>query len=271
VRNRWGKREGPRTVTVAIVDQSEPLRIGAVFGRAFRALGGNLLVIFPLTLIIVGIPDFLTSYMLNDYRRGLMMTGGNTAGISLLLLLIGSILQTLASGALLMPVMRDREGGKAGFIESMHAFMVRAPRLICVALLYAIGTIIGLILLLVPYVFLAISWAVVAPVAAGETFGANAAFGRSKALVQGDRMRILGIGLVTLTIMGLIGFAALIVEAFIFRETSLDLSRTPAVLAVSAIGTTISSAFGAAVQCALYLELRARKDGPSGQLGAIFA
>jgi hypothetical protein len=63
----------------------------------------------------------------------------------------------------------------------------------------------------------------------------------------------------------------LIVEAFIFRETSLDLSRTPAVLAVSAIGTTISSAFGAAVQCALYLELRARKDGPSGQLGAIFA
>jgi hypothetical protein len=263
-------REGPRRVTVAIVDQSEPLRIGAVLGSAFRALGGNPLVVFPLMLIIVGIPDFLTSYMLDDYRRGLMEAGGNTGGITLLLFLIGSILQTLAAGALLQPVMLDREGGKAGFIESMNAFIVRAPRLIAVALLYAIGTIIGLILLLVPYFFLATSWAVVAPVAAGEAFGANAAFGRSKALAQGARTRILGIGVVTLTIMGLIGFAALIVEAFIFHETSLDLLRSPAVLAVSAIGTTISSAFCAAVQCALYLELKARKDGPSRQLGAIF-
>jgi hypothetical protein len=254
-------------VTVAIRNSNEPLRIGAVLGAAFHAIGRNFLVMIVVAAIVIGVPDFLLASALRTYQQNPMENPHRA--LSMLSLLVGLGLQSLGSGALMLPVMRDREGGRAGLIETLAVFARRAPRLIAVAFLYALGLIISLMVLFIPFFFVATSWAVVPAVAAAEPVGVNGAFARGKALMQGSRTRILGVGLVALLVMGTIGFVTLIAEIIAVGEAGIGLATRA--LVMGAIGSTISGAFCAAVQCSLYLELRDRKDGPSEQLDAIFA
>jgi hypothetical protein len=254
-------------MTIAIRETNGPIRIGAVLGAAFHALGNNPLVTFGIALIVAGLPNFLIAYLINSYRD----PDSANRGLTLLSAFSTFAFQSLASSALLLPVMRDHEGRKAGLIESVSIFLLRAPRLIGVALLYAIGLTISIMMLLIPFFFVATSWAAVPAVVAAEPVSVNGAFRRGKALMEGARTRIFAIGLVTLAVMFLIAFIALMIEYLIGGESVFLLTPRPELLAIGAIGSTISGAICAAIQCALYLELRDRNDGPSQQLDTIFA
>ena len=258
-------------MTVAIRDQNQPLRVGAVLGAAFHALGHHAIVMFVIAFIVIGPPDFLLADLINGYRQAAIDAGSTNRGITLLSFLITVALQSLASSALLLPVMRDREGGAAGLTESLGVLARQAPRLIGVAILYAIGLTISLVMLLVPFFFVATSWAAVPAVAAAETVGVNGAFRRGKALMQGSRTRILGIALVTFALLVMISFLTLMVGFLAVGEDAFTFTTRPGILAIDAIGSTIGGAVCGAVQCALYLELRDRKDGPSEQLDVIFS
>jgi len=128
--------------------------------------------------------------------------------------------------------------------------------------------------LLVPYFFVATRWSVVGAVVASEEVGINAAFGRSSDLTDGVRLRILGLlmvsGVAQILLFAL--FVALLVPITGVAVALQDFTLQPAAFAMRLLWETLTIGFSAVLQCALYVALRERREGPvTSHLSEIFA
>jgi len=84
----------------------------------------------------------------------------------------------------------------------------RLAALIVAGVLAALGIVVGLILLIVPGLYLLTRWALITPVIVIENRSAGEAFRRSSELTAGSRWKVLGVVVVTLLI--LIVFSAIV-------------------------------------------------------------
>lgn len=143
-------------------------------------------------------------------------------------------------------------GGVPGVGELFSAVGPRLGRLIAAGLLAGIGIVIGLILIIVPGLYLLTIWAVVAPVIVIEGAAIGASFGRSQQLVKGDGWQVFGVLAVLFVIGAFIGF---MVRAVFGAQDFLGAflgSLIPNILLAPV------SALAAAV---IYFELRRLKEG----------
>lgn len=252
------------------LEELPPLEIGTTFSNAFTLIGSHPLIVFGLSLILGALPTRLLYYAAAaPASQPLAVAGGK------LLAPLGSMaIQDIVSGMLVGTALIVAQGDKAAPVSALRPGLQRLVPLILVAFLYTLGCFIGLCALIVPFFFLWIRWSVVGPVVVAENIGVSAAFGRSSELTKGSRLRILGLLIIATLIQSV--FAALIMLLGLplagLSTHAASLATNPASIAVQAVMETLVVGFTASIQCALYIELKQRCDGPlADQLSEIFA
>lgn len=239
-----------------------PLDVGVTISQAFALVGRYPVKIFGAALIAGAIPLRVISYVMSGYTAP-----GIPAGINSLPAFFASIMIHTVVAGLLVGSAVDQDTGRGSGLR-------RLPQLFAAGLLAAVGSIIALLCLLIPYLFLITRWSVVGPVVASENISINQAFGRSSQLSEGARLRILGI--IVLAGVGeslLVIAGMLLVAAFSGVETALqEFSLQPAAMTMRIAVQTLTIGFTGALHCALYVQLKERREGPrADQLREIFA
>jgi hypothetical protein len=238
------------------------LDVGVTIGRAFALIGQYPIKIFGVALIAGAIPLRMTDYAMSGHTAQ-----GIPAGINALpTFLVSIIIHTVVAGLLI--------GSTTGRDAGIGSGMRRLPQLFAAGLLAAAGSIIALLCLLVPYLFLITRWSVVGPVVASENISVNQAFGRSSQLSEDARLRILGILVLAGVGESLLLMASMLLLApFLGVEAAVqEFSLQPAALTMRILIQTLTIGFTGALHCALYVQLRERREGPlTDQLAEIFA
>jgi hypothetical protein len=156
--------------------------------------------------------------------------------------------------AALVKAVEDVRDGRAD-LSLQETFDAARPRLgsvIVAGILAGLGIIVGLLLLVVPGLFLMTIWAVIVPVIVLENRSAGESFSRSRDLVRGNGWGVFGV--IVLTILLLIGF-----------EIVLGLILTPFAdwlrgFVSNIVSGTLTAPFIAVVLTLLYFRLRGAKE-----------
>jgi hypothetical protein len=183
------------------------LDIGSVFERIFATYGKQFGVLVGVALVI-----FIPVAIVN----GLVQSGDTTWWGALLSVVIGFIGTYWYQGTVVLAADDWLEDGKRdhsiGSLLSASAPFI--PALIAVGILAGIAIAIGLVLIIIPGLFLITIWAVLSPVIVLEKSSVFGSFGRSMELTKGNRWRVFGVLVLLFIITAIIGG---IVSA-IFRE-----------------------------------------------------
>ena len=242
--------------------ENRPFDIGCTIGRAFALIGRYPIKVMGLALLIGAGPTRALYYVLSTDQP----TRGSIILHSLAEIIAALLIQTVLAGLLIGSATRQDAGIGPG--------ARRLPSLIGAGLLNGIGSVIAMICLLIPYLFVLTRWSVVGAVLGNENRGISEAFGRSSELTEGVRWRIFG-----LILLSAVGQALLLMVGMLlvtpFTGTLVagqEFTLNPFALTMRLAIETCTIGFGAALQCALYVALRERRDGPkTDQLTEIFA
>ena len=193
-------------------------------------------------------------------------------GIGSLLILLLTLLFNLMLIATIVDVARGREGGNA--LSRAGTVLAWLPGVVIATILVAVACGVGLMLLVVPGLYLLVRWSVWFVARADERRGAFAALGTSWRLVGGNWWRVsvvLFVAFVVVFVLTMLfGFFGGLL-AGIFRA---DLVTTVLLTQVAgAIGQVLYLPAISAALVAVYLDLKLRKDGVDleariGSLGA---
>lgn len=257
--------------------RSERFSTGRVFRRAFGTITANPLAGLGIALLFGALPSEAYQYVdLHFIESGLSLrsTLPRIAG-NLGASIVTMVFATVAQGVFIRLTLAHEESRRPSFAEAGMTGVRTLLPLLGLGLVAALGTTIGLAMLLVPGVFLILMWAVAAPVLVEERCGIRAALRRSATLGEGSWGSIFAIGLVVggiqvalvLLLPKLTGFSS---EAALIRMVA---DPFPALyLSVQLLTSTLTATLSAAVFTSLYVELRNFKQGtPKDALAEIFA
>jgi hypothetical protein len=222
------------------------LDTGRVFERIFKIYGEQFTLLIPAALLLF-LPVALINGLLRD--EGGVLLGLAAAAIS--------VIATFWYQGMIVEAVRDIiDGRRDHTIGSL--FSAAAPfiwPLFAVGVLAGIAIGIGLLLLIVPGLFLLTIWAVLVPSIVIDRTGVFGAFGRSRQLVRGDGWRVFGVIVVLFLLQVVI---SLILSAIANAATDsfvgyaiADLLLSVLVLPLSAIAATV-----------MYVELRRIRGEP---------
>jgi hypothetical protein len=194
-------------------------------------------------------------YLAAAVIAALLALGGTTIGA-----LLGSLVEIVAAfllQATLVKAVQDVRDGRADLSlgETVRAATPYLGAVVGASILAGIAITIGLILLIVPGLYLITIWAVIVPVIVLEQSGAMASFGRSYQLVKGRGWHVFG----TLVLAWLILLAVSLVLGLIFSALPNALGRGLS----SVISGTIVAPFIALVVTLVYYRLSANSREPS--------
>jgi Membrane domain of glycerophosphoryl diester phosphodiesterase len=163
--------------------QRRPMDTGEIFGEAFRLYSENA-VLFLGVLAVLLVPLALLELILPAFS--FLSIFVNTFSLAALILVIGA-----------------RELGKDISIrEAYESVGVNTyVNLLITNILAGIAIVIGLVLLIVPGVYLLVRFAFIDPAVVLEKKGITEAFSRSSELVKGSWWRIFGIGLLVFILL----------------------------------------------------------------------
>jgi hypothetical protein len=239
-------------MTAASYDAGRDFRVGNVFSRAWQIFTANFIFFFIVTFI-VALPN-------------LVLTAGrdpSTLGWGLAIaIILGVVLNTVGQAVLLYAAFQYLRGHTVQPGEALQLGLSRFLPLLGLAILYGLGLALGFVLLVVPFFFLIVMWAVVVPACVVEGLGPIASMSRSTQLTKGHRWKIFGI-IILLLIVSAIG------------SKLIPLILAPAGLVVMALGTVIWTAIWAAywncILIMIYHDLRVAKEGiDTHQIASVF-
>jgi hypothetical protein len=220
------------------------LDVGATLSEVFSIYGAQAGVLLPVAFWL-----FLVVAIVN----GLI---GTSLVMLAVALAVGTIAGTLYQGTvvgLVRDVQDGRRDSSAG--DLLRSAMPFILPLIGAGLLAGIAIGIGMILLIVPGLFLATIWAVIAPVIVVEGSGVGGAFGRSRELVRGNGWPVFGVIVVA--------FVIVLVGGLVFGAIAAGIADGPLVRIVfSALASTITAPVSALVASVLYFRLREIEGTP---------
>lgn len=214
-----------------------------VIGKVFRIYAERAAVLLPVAALL-----FLVAAVFR-------LLGLDSPGLGLVGGLVGLLLSTLYTGMVVELVNDVRDGrldqSVGGLFRSVTPILLP---LLAVSILTAIGIGIGLVLLIVPGLFLATIWSVVAPVTVLERPGVLAAFGRSRELVKGNGWQVFGVIVLFIVIFLAIGIVLAILGA---------LASDVGEVALGYVGDVLTAPLVALASAVLYFELKAVKEEPA--------
>jgi hypothetical protein len=232
---------------------NQKLDVARIFERIFEMYREQFTLLIPAALVIF-VPVAIVS--------GLVYAG-STGVIGALIVAAVSTIGTYWFQGMVVEAARDiLDGRRDHTVGSLvqSALPVIGPLLVA-GILAGIGIAIGLILLIVPGLFLLTIWAVIAPVIVIERRGATDSFGRSRELVRGHGWQVFGV-IVVIFLVELIVSAVL--QAIANSAVDSFVGYTVADLIVRLLVAPLA-ALAAAV---LFFELKALKGEPVLGTGA---
>jgi hypothetical protein len=254
------------------------MSIGRVLNTAFGAIFGNLFVMLGIAFLFGGLPKGLVTYFQQDAQA--RITGGQVMPTEFLTITLGGLVLTMlftvvAQGALVRATMAASRGETARFGECLATAFRRLLQLLGLGLVSGIAFLFAAVLLIVPAIILATVWYVAAPLVVAERRGVFAALGRSAELTKGERWNIVLVLLITLGFMLVIFMLSSVLTGVALALSASGGSFSGLALpmaTVGAISTTLQTTLTGAIPTAVYIELRALKEGPETQgLDDIFA
>jgi hypothetical protein len=225
---------------------NQKLDVARVFERIFQIYRDQFTLLIPAALVVF-VPVAILS--------GLIYAGDISIFGALLVAAIATIATYWFQGMVVEAAEDILDGRRDHTVGSLVRSVtpVIAP-LIVAGILAGIAVGIGLLLLIVPGLFLLTIWAVVAPVVVLERKGAIDAFGRSRELVKGHGWQVFGV----IVVLFLLQF---IVSAVI-QAIANGISDSFAAYALSdLIVRLLVAPLSALAAAVLYFELRGRKEG----------
>jgi hypothetical protein len=167
--------------------------------------------------------------------------------------ILGWAASSLASGAVVRAVADIHLGRSVDWRASIRHAMTFLGPLLLGSFLFAAGVSVGFVLLVIPGIFLAITWVVFSPAIVIEDQGAVRSLSRSWELVSGRRWPTLGVFIVFFLLTGLVSSVLSRILSFGSGFTFADVVVTTAIGVVLAPITAITVVV-------IYLDLRARKE-----------
>jgi hypothetical protein len=193
------------------------------------------------------------------YTVGLGQTGtgiGATIGVAL----IGFLAQLLSIGAVFRLVLDDYMGRRISIGESFSYAASRLLALVWISILYAVLVAIGLVLFVLPGVYLIVAFSVAIPVVMIEGRTGFKGLERSVRLVSGRWWATCGrlvLAWLLVVVVSLILGALNLTSALNVSSVTLWLVVNAVIAAVEAI---LTAPFTAAVATVIYVDLRVRKE-----------
>ncbi|MDR3508157.1 MAG: hypothetical protein P4L64_09700 [Caulobacteraceae bacterium] len=236
--------------------------MGRVIQRTFDVLGQNIGPFLIISVLFIALPTELS---------GLTQTQKGGGLIKFVLFLIQLAASSAGQAAAIWGAVNALDGGKADVQEWIRQGAPHWWRVIAISLLTGIAIALASVLFLAPGLYLLTRMVVAVPAQVSENTGVFVAFSRSADLTKGRRWAVLGLVLllfVPLTILEflLIGFANQF-HGGLTAAVSSPVTR----LVVLPLFVCVTTPISLAGVAALYVELRAGREGPgAGRLAAIF-
>ena len=261
-----------------------PLSVGEIVDAAIKMIRANARVLFTISAIVLiplgliqgfitalGIPDAIdTIYsfpvdgtVTDDELNALLSTTVQLLVVALATVIVTGLGSVLVQGASAKALSDLYQGAEPSWQDSLRFGLRRFFPILWATVLIGVASAFGLILYLVPGVWLFTSWSVTVPALVVESKGPVQAMGRSFELVRRRFWPVLG----AVALSYLVYFAVSQVISLITGAITLTGGATPSGgdLWISAVGSTITSVlvvpFMAAVFIVLYFDLRVRAEG----------
>jgi hypothetical protein len=222
--------------------------VGGVIRRVFNIYVDQASVLMPAAAVVFVFTGIIASLLVAD-----------SPGLTFVALLIDLVAGTLFTGMvveLVADVQDGRRDSSPG--QLLQAVTPVLGQLILVAIIAAIGVVIGFILIIVPGLFLITIWFVAAPVVVLERPGALAALSRSRELVRGNGWQVFGVILVLYILVGVVSFIV---------EGVADSAGSGAGIVVSVIIGVLTAPLSALAASVVYFELRGATAGSGPGMG----
>jgi hypothetical protein len=207
----------------------------------YKAHWQHLLTIALAVYAAVAVVSLLLALLLDKWAAGILAA------------LVSLVATFWLQGALVRAVDDIRDGrADLSFAETFGRVRPQLPAIIVAGVLAAIGIIIGLILLIIPGLFLLTRWILIIPVIVLEGRSAGESFGRSRDLVRGHGWNVFGV--IVLTILVLLAFR-IVLEIVLF-----PLSNEFQSFLTELIAGTVATPFAVLAWTLLYVRLREAKE-----------
>ena len=266
-----------------------PLRVGEILDVGIKVYTRNAKTLFALVALVIipvqiigvlviisTIPDALAAGSQNPFEVDPTapvptFDGGEfliyIAG-TLVVALLGFVSTTIATGACFKAVADAYLGSRPEWRQSLRYAFTHLRSLLWVVFLSSIATGFGLLLCLIPGIWLAIIWAVAIPVLLTEGTRGTKALGRSFNLVQPRFWPVCAVVVISYGIRMVVNSAiGGGVVALTFTDIGQNVFLTQVLSgAAGALAAIIATPFQAAVIAVLYFDLRVRQEGFDLQL-----
>jgi hypothetical protein len=187
--------------------------------------------------------------------------------MTLLFTLAYLLINVLAVGAMFALAVRSYLGQKRTVGQVLSETVRRLLPFLGLMLLFYLGVGFGMIALIVPGIFLAVSWAFIAPAFWAEGAGVFTSYGRSWRLISGRRWTVLG--------LVVIGFLVYAVVSAVFGVVGLILLFTDNTLLflvtsdlINAVVSAVALPLFPSILTAAYYDARVRKEAFDLELAA---
>jgi hypothetical protein len=245
-----------------------PLGVGEILDTALAVYRRHAFSLWRVVAVVVALPAALNG-ALAVAEKQVRDSDGSSGSLLLLeslVLLVSFLAFSLAIAAAYRLVADAYLGRTIDPGESLRFGVRRFASVLGVSLLVGVLVAIASIFLLIPGIYLYVTWSLAVPVLLGERLGVTAALGRSHALVRTRFWPCAGVLVLTLLLVLIISFALLAVVAAIVGSSD----NQAVIFLVQGVSSLISDAlvlpFQVAVTTVLYIDLRVRKEGFDIQL-----
>ncbi len=246
-----------------------PLGVGTIFGDSFstvfRHLGPMMLLAgIPAVLgqvvniAVYGVASQNVILAVTDPELYLRLVEPVAPGMQVLTTLLGLLLTGIAMAIVVHATYQSATDGQVNVGRAISGGLSQIVPVIICSLVVLIATYIGIILLIVPGLYIMALWFVVVPAIVVERCGPKA-FGRSAQLTEGYRWPLVGLFLLYLLIMIAVGVIGILIHYLGFNalgETGYWIGY-----AVSAVLGAFTYAFGSTMTARAYMRLREIKEG----------
>jgi hypothetical protein len=237
-----------------------PMGIGEILSTAFQLYRRHWRTLLAIAAVVV-VPLTLVQYLLGDLvrtqgettRNGVVVeTATWSVGIAgLLAALAGILMYLVLTGAITRAVAAEVAGEDPSVEQSYRFGFHRLGSVLLVSVLVGLATIGGLILFVIPGIYIGVRLAVSIEALVVEGRRGTEAMGRSWGLVGGHWWHAFGTLLVAALLIG-------VVNAVI--TTPFNATNWLVQAVAAAVATVVTLPYGVLVGVLLYLDLRARKE-----------